>query len=346
MRGIVDRVDVAPDGVSAVVRDYKTGEDGPRRHGVRAPGAAPAPALHARGARHPRPRPGRGPLPPACRVCEKRPPAAGPCPQGGRAPARASTSCAAATSARGRRSTTRSRPRSSAPPAPRGGCAPGDIDRDPIGGKCPKYCTFQPICRLERALGLEPESERRRRMSADGEGGRRPPPASPPSSARPSRPAIATSSARPARAAARPACSSSATARPSTTTASRSTRCWRSPSPSAPRPSCAPGPPGADAPLAGGPRRRRPGRGRELADLARATERAWVMTIHAFCRRLLARAPACGRARPPLPRARRRPRPRAFASGRSPTRSTACSPRATRASHGRCRLPSRGAWRR
>jgi ATP-dependent helicase/DNAse subunit B len=35
----------------------------------------------------------------------------------------------------------------------------GDIDRRPLGGKCPSYCTFQPICRLERALGLEAEGE-------------------------------------------------------------------------------------------------------------------------------------------------------------------------------------------
>ena len=33
----------------------------------------------------------------------------------------------------------------------------GDIGRDPIGGQCPKYCHFQPICRKERALGLEGE---------------------------------------------------------------------------------------------------------------------------------------------------------------------------------------------
>jgi RecB family exonuclease len=30
----------------------------------------------------------------------------------------------------------------------------GDITRDPLNGECPKYCTFQPICRLERALGV------------------------------------------------------------------------------------------------------------------------------------------------------------------------------------------------
>jgi ATP-dependent helicase/DNAse subunit B len=31
----------------------------------------------------------------------------------------------------------------------------GRIGRRPIGGKCPTYCSFQPICRLERAVGLE-----------------------------------------------------------------------------------------------------------------------------------------------------------------------------------------------
>jgi ATP-dependent helicase/DNAse subunit B len=34
----------------------------------------------------------------------------------------------------------------------------GDITRDPLGGVCSEYCTFQPICRLERALGLEDEN--------------------------------------------------------------------------------------------------------------------------------------------------------------------------------------------
>jgi ATP-dependent helicase/DNAse subunit B len=35
----------------------------------------------------------------------------------------------------------------------------GLIDRRPIGGVCPKYCNFQSICRLERALGPAPEGE-------------------------------------------------------------------------------------------------------------------------------------------------------------------------------------------
>lgn len=38
----------------------------------------------------------------------------------------------------------------------------GDIRRDPHGGACPRYCTFQPICRLERAVGLEDEGEAER----------------------------------------------------------------------------------------------------------------------------------------------------------------------------------------
>lgn len=36
----------------------------------------------------------------------------------------------------------------------------GDIRRDPINGECPKYCTFQPICRLERALGVVGDEKR------------------------------------------------------------------------------------------------------------------------------------------------------------------------------------------
>lgn len=33
----------------------------------------------------------------------------------------------------------------------------GKITRDPLDGECPRYCTFQAICRLERALGAEQE---------------------------------------------------------------------------------------------------------------------------------------------------------------------------------------------
>jgi ATP-dependent helicase/DNAse subunit B len=34
----------------------------------------------------------------------------------------------------------------------------GAIDRDPLGGRCPRWCTFQTICRLERAVGVEEET--------------------------------------------------------------------------------------------------------------------------------------------------------------------------------------------
>jgi len=33
------------------------------------------------------------------------------------------------------------------------GMRAGRIDRDPLNGECPRYCTYQSICRLERALG-------------------------------------------------------------------------------------------------------------------------------------------------------------------------------------------------
>jgi RecB family exonuclease len=39
----------------------------------------------------------------------------------------------------------------------------GEIDRKPNQGRCPKWCTFQPICRLERAIGP--------RDGGNGEGG-------------------------------------------------------------------------------------------------------------------------------------------------------------------------------
>ena len=43
----------------------------------------------------------------------------------------------------------------------------GRIARDPIGGSCPRYCTFQAVCRLERAVGLEDEQA----QGSNGNGG-------------------------------------------------------------------------------------------------------------------------------------------------------------------------------
>jgi hypothetical protein len=36
----------------------------------------------------------------------------------------------------------------------------GAIDRDPLGGTCPLYCTFAPICRRERGVVAEPDPEK------------------------------------------------------------------------------------------------------------------------------------------------------------------------------------------
>jgi RecB family exonuclease len=47
----------------------------------------------------------------------------------------------------------------------------GSISRDPHGGACPTYCTFQPICRLERAIGLE-ETEAEGDENGNGNGPR------------------------------------------------------------------------------------------------------------------------------------------------------------------------------
>jgi ATP-dependent helicase/DNAse subunit B len=34
----------------------------------------------------------------------------------------------------------------------------GKLDRNPLGGECPRYCTFQSICRMERATGGDPDA--------------------------------------------------------------------------------------------------------------------------------------------------------------------------------------------
>jgi RecB family exonuclease len=40
----------------------------------------------------------------------------------------------------------------------------GEIGRQPNGGNCPKFCRYQPICRLERSVGVDD-------VAGDGEGG-------------------------------------------------------------------------------------------------------------------------------------------------------------------------------
>ena len=89
-----------------------------------------------------------------------------------------------------------------------------------------------------------------------------------------------------------------------------------------------------------------PARADELLALARATERAWVMTIHAFCRRLLASHPLAAGLDPAFARPRRQPggaaaRPRLRRGARR-----ACSPPATSRSPAPRPPTSPGGWRR
>jgi ATP-dependent helicase/DNAse subunit B len=46
----------------------------------------------------------------------------------------------------------------------------GQIRRNPIGGRCPKYCEYQPICRLERAVGIEDDDSGTREGNGNGNG--------------------------------------------------------------------------------------------------------------------------------------------------------------------------------
>jgi RecB family exonuclease len=48
------------------------------------------------------------------------------------------------------------------------GMRAGHVDRNPVGGACPRYCTFQPICRRERAALESLEEERPRGADENG----------------------------------------------------------------------------------------------------------------------------------------------------------------------------------
>ena len=349
LRGRIDRIDVAADGRSAIVRDYKTGKTVAERRQVRRDAArfrssstcwsraecsastrsaglyqplgAPRPGTGApRGIADARRRAARGPRP-------RRHATASP-----REELEEMLERAEAIGGRdGRRDARRA-----------------DRPRPARTASARRYCTYQPICRLERALGdvgderrtearsreRGPADARRPRAARARRRGRGRPPATRADAraggrGRRPRPRRLPRGRRRDRQDAR--CSSTATAPRSSTTGSRSTGCWPSPSPSAPRPRCARG-------SARELTRRSRERPRERATptaptsccaLARATERAWVMTIHAFCRRLLGVPPARRRARPGVPASSTRTRPRGCATAPSARRSTTCSPPAT-----------------
>lgn len=164
LRGRIDRIDLSPDGTAALVRDYKTSREvfGRELWGSRGKlqlqlyilaarerlGLNPVGGLYtALGARNDR-RP-RG-------IVIKDDPRLGELPTKGRDPCDAEQFELALESARELASEKAAAMRA------------GGIDRDPIGGSCPRYCTFQPICRLERALGLEDETAAKSPATAGG----------------------------------------------------------------------------------------------------------------------------------------------------------------------------------
>ena len=161
LRGFIDRIDVAPDGRSAIVRDYKTSKEVPGRQKIVDDGKLQLPLymLVARelldldpiaGFYHPLAaygdRRGRGY---GLREETK---------EGGllenAGVMTKSKDCLEREELDDALDHARERAR-----AKGFDMRAGKITRDPLGGKCAKYCEYQPICRLERAVGLEEDGE-------------------------------------------------------------------------------------------------------------------------------------------------------------------------------------------
>ena len=159
LRGFIDRIDVAPDGRRAVVRDYKTSKDVPGRKRILDEGKLQLPLYMAvardllhldpiAGLYHPLAsygdRRGRG-------IALK-----DECGEGGLLEGQKIVTKGGDAVTREELDGDLDRALEEA----RAGGARmlhGDIKRDPLAGECPKYCEYQPICRLERAVGLESE---------------------------------------------------------------------------------------------------------------------------------------------------------------------------------------------
>lgn len=161
LRGLIDRIDVAPDGRRALVRDYKTSKAVSNRAKFDGDGKLQLPLymLIARerlgldpvaGLYHPlgayKDRRGRG-----IALREE-------CAEGGVLEGAGIATRTKDVVSREELDSELERAREvAAENATR--MLAGDIHRDPHAGKCPRYCEFQPICRLERAIGLEDEAE-------------------------------------------------------------------------------------------------------------------------------------------------------------------------------------------
>lgn len=152
LRGRIDRIDVAPDGRTAVVRDYKTGKKAPPVEKFVDEGALQVPLymLVARDVLGLDPIAGLYQPLGAAKPGERRP--RGIALRGDERLAGLDlvrNDLREPDEVEGALADAAQRARTAA-----AGMQGGKIDRKPLGGTCPEHCTYQPICRLERAAGM------------------------------------------------------------------------------------------------------------------------------------------------------------------------------------------------
>ena len=151
LHGIVDRIDVHADGRTAIVRDYKTSKKVPGAGAFDDEGTLQIPLYMIAAARLLDLDVVGGLYQPLGAYGDRRP--RGLLVRDERTEALDARLEDARTRATRRRSRSVSRSDWTALARRPTRCSPATIGRRPLGGDCPKYCTYQAICRLERGLG-------------------------------------------------------------------------------------------------------------------------------------------------------------------------------------------------